>query len=330
MSFSFLLLLHRDNIPDFFITFEPMKKVLVIYYTQTGQLNKAVRATLAPLEAAKDVIIVYEQIKPKTAYPYPWSYMQFFDIFPETVHGIPTELEPFSFNSEEHFDLVVIAYQPWFLSICVPINSFLQTTEAKKLLKDKPVVTILACRNMWLNGQEKMKTHLKNLQANLVGNITYVDKASNLTSLVTVLAFVLKGVKENFIGIFPKYGVSDKDLEELSPKFGASILNHLNQNNYETLQTELIANGAINIKPSLMLMEARGRDLFPLYANYISKKGTAGSAQRRTRVRIFGIVLPTAILILSPIITILSRLAPVLFSKKFKKEIDYYSQNSLR
>ena len=120
-----------------------MKKVLVIYYTQTGQLNKAVRATLAPLESAKDVTIVYEQIKPKTAYPYPWSYMQFFDIFPETVHAIPTELEPFSFNSEDHFDLVVIAYQPWFLSICVPINSFLQTAEAKKLFLDHLHLSLL-------------------------------------------------------------------------------------------------------------------------------------------------------------------------------------------
>ena len=132
-----------------------MKKVLVIYYTQTGQLQSAVKSTLAPLEQ-NGVLIDYLQIQPRKAYPYPWSYMEFFDIFPETVHGKPTELEPFAINSNVNYDLVVIAYQPWFLSICVPINSFLQTDEAKKLLKDKPVVTILACRNMWLNGQEKM------------------------------------------------------------------------------------------------------------------------------------------------------------------------------
>jgi hypothetical protein len=77
-------------------------------------------------------------------------------------------------------------------------------------------------------------------------------------------------------------------------------------------------------------MEGRGRALFPLYANYISKKGTQGSEQRRTRVRIFGIVLPTGILLLSPIITILSRLAPLLAKKKFDKEIAYYAQNTLR
>lgn len=307
-----------------------MKKVLVVYFTQTGQLSSAVRATLQALQNDTNVQIHYEEIKPTKKFPYPWSYTQFFDVFPETVHDVPCELFPFTFNPDEHFDLVVVAYQPWFLSICIPISSFLKTEEAKKILKDKPVITIIACRNMWLNGQEKMKTQLQNLQAKLVGNITFVDKAANLISLVTVLAFVLAGKKEKFLGVFPKYGVSDKDLEELSPQFGTTILKHLNQNNYDTLQSELVAKGAINIKPSLMIMEARGRDLFPLYANYISKKGTAGSAHRRTRVRIFGIVLPTAILILSPIITIISRLAPIFFFKKMKKDIDYFSYNSLR
>jgi hypothetical protein len=306
-----------------------MKKVLVVYFTQTGQLSSAVRATLQPLEADPDVKIHYEQVKPVKEYPYPWSYMEFFDIFPETVHAIPCELQPLKFDPETNYDLVVIAYQPWFLSICVPINSFLQSAEAKKVLKDKPVVTVIACRNMWLNAQEKMKQRLLDLKANLVGNITFVDKSANLISLITVLAFVLKGEKGKFLGIFPKYGVKTGDLEK-APSYGNIIIKNLKSGNYNNLQESLVQEGAISIKSNLMLMEGRGKALFPLYANYISKKGTAGSKDRRTRVRIFGIVLPTAILILSPVITILSRVAPLIAAKKFKKEISYYSQNSLR
>ncbi len=318
------------SLPKYFVIFAKMKKkVLVVYFTQTGQLKSAVRATLQPLEKNSDIEIYYEQIKPKTAFPYPWSYMQFFDVFPETVHGVPCQLEPFSFDGNTNYDLVVIAYQPWFLSICIPINSFLQTIEAKKVMKGKPVITILACRNMWLNAQEKMKMQLIKLETNLVGNITFTDKAANLISLITVFAFVLGGVKDKFLGVFPKYGVSDKDLKK-APQFGEIILKHLQTGNYNDQQKQLVDAGAVNIKSNLMLLEGRGKVLFPLYANYISKKGTAGSAERKTRVRIFGIVLPTAILILSPIITIISRLAPILFPDKIKKEIDYYSHNSLR
>jgi hypothetical protein len=306
-----------------------MKKILVIYFSQTGQAKQALDATLKPFTENSEYQVDYHLIKPKKTFPYPWTYMQFFDAFPETVRGVPCEIESFQIDTSVNYDLVVIAYQPWFLSVCIPINSFLQTEQAKLLLANKPVVTIINCRNMWLGAQEKMKKQLLNLKANLVGNITFVDRSANLVSLVTVFAYVLGGTKENFMGIFPKYGVTEKDLIK-APEFGVCIQSHLESNQLPLLQVKLNEIGALDIRGNLLLMEGRGRALFPLYANYISKKGTQGSEQRKTRVRIFGIVLPTAILLLSPIITILSRLAPILAKKKFDKEIAYYSQNSLR
>ena len=306
-----------------------MKRVLVVYFSQTGQAKQAIDAVLTPFEENINYRIDYLLIKPKKTFPYPWSYTEFFDIFPETVHAVPCDLEPLNIDTTTNYDLIVIAYQPWFLSICVPINSFLQTKEAKQLLANKPVITIINCRNMWLGAQEKMKKQLFQLKANLVGNITFVDRSSNLVSLITVLAFVLKGTKESFLGFFPKYGVTEKDLTH-APLFGEIILNNLESQQLQNIQPQLNKEGALDIRGNLLLMEGRGKALFPLYANYISKKGTQGSEQRKTRVRIFGIVLPIGILLLSPIITIVSRLAPLLAKRKFNKEISYYSQNSLR
>ena len=131
------------------------------------------------------------------------------------------------------------------------------------------------------------------------------------------------------MGIFPKYGVTEKDLNH-APVFGKIIIDNLENNHLHELQAQLNQQGALDIRGNILLMEGRGRALFPLYANYISKKGMQGSEQRRTRVRVFGIVLPTGILLLSPIITILSRLIPLIAKKKFDKEIAYYSQNTLR
>jgi len=86
----------------------------------------------------------------------------------------------------------------------------------------------------------------------------------------------------------------------------------------------------VSFRSIFVLMKGRVRILFLLNANYVTKKGTATDEVRKRGVLFFGIVLPTAILILSPIITIISRLAPILAATKFKKEIDYYKQNSLR
>ena len=307
-----------------------MKKVLVIYFSQTGQLSHALKSTLAALENNKAVQLHYEQLIPTQPFPFPWSYMEFFNVFPECVRGTPVALRPFTLDVNVDYDLIVIAYQPWFLSVSIPVNSFLQSVEGKKIVQDKPVITILACRNMWLNAQEKMKLQLKNCGAKLVGHIAFVDKSANLISLVTVLAFALGGVKEKFLGLFPRYGVSDKDLNEVAPALGKIILESLQEENYLSLQTNLNAQGAVNVKSNLLLLEGRGKVLFPLYANYITRNGEASISQRRRRVRIFGIVLPLAILILSPLITILSRFAPLLFPEKIKKEKAYYSQNTLR
>ncbi len=302
-----------------------MKKVLVIYFTQSGQLNKAVRSTLKNFENNPEIEIYYENINPVNPFPFPWTYMQFFDAFPETVFGIPCDLKPTSLKIDAQFDLIIIAYQPWFLSVSRPVNSFLQSPDALRLMKGKPVITILACRNMWLNAQEKMKLQLKNLHANLVGNITFVDRSANLISLITVLAFALGGVKDRFLGIFPKYGVPDEELENKAWKFGNIILDHLKTGNYGGMQKKLVADGAVTVKPNLMIMEGRGKVLFPIYARFILQKGGSNSHARRSRVRIFGIVLPLAILLLSPLITLTSRLLPLLFPSRTRKQTDYFS-----
>lgn len=289
----------------------------------------AIDAVLKPFLGNPEYKVDYELIKPKKQLPYPWKYSEFFDVFPENVHGVPFDLEPLTIDTNTNYDLVFIGYQPWFLSICRPINSFLLSDAAKKLLNEKPVVTIINCRNMWLGAQEKMKKRLLDLNAKLVGNIVFPDRSSNLTSLVTVLAFELKGVKEKYMGLFPRFGVSEKDLEA-APQVGKLIETALKQNNFDKLQDLIAAKDFVTVKPNLLLMEGRGRALFPLYANFVSKKGTASSEERKGRVRTFGIVLPTAILILSPIITIVSRLAPLLAYGKMKKQIQYYQQNSLK
>lgn len=306
-----------------------MKNVLIVYFSQTGQAKLAIDSVMLPFENNANYKMHYLLIKPVSPFPYPWKYTEFFDMFPETVQGVACDIEYPSVDTTIKYDLIIVAYQPWFLSVCIPINSFLKSETAKLLFNNVPVVTIINCRNMWISAQEKMKKVLINLNANLVGNITFVDKSANLVSLVTVLAFILKGTKENYLGIFPKYGVNSSDLE-FGKTYGNLILSHLEANNLPKLQDELVKNNAINIRSNIMIMEGRGSLLFPHYANFITKKGNAGSKERRTRVRIFGILLPTVILLASPFITIISRLAPIFAKKKLQKQIEYYSQNSLK
>src|SRR5437016_515276 len=100
-----------------------MKKVLVVHFSQTGQLARVVRRLVSPLaDATGEVVLVEEILQPRTRYPFPWPLLRFFDAMPETVLLDPPALEPIRANG--HFDLVVLAYQVWFLSPSGPITAF--------------------------------------------------------------------------------------------------------------------------------------------------------------------------------------------------------------
>jgi hypothetical protein len=57
-----------------------MKRVLVIHYSQSGQLTNIVRSFLRPLIEAKDIEIVWEELQPAQPYPFPWPLYRFFDV----------------------------------------------------------------------------------------------------------------------------------------------------------------------------------------------------------------------------------------------------------
>ena len=301
-------------------------KILVVYFTQTGQLRRIIDHVVAPLEGKATV--VYEEIVPVQPFPFPWSKQEFFDAMPETVLGKPRNIMPLKVNPDEHFDLVIMAYQPWFLSPSQPVAAFLQSEDGRRLLKDKPVVTLLGCRNMWINAQEKMKRYLQQAGAKRVGNIVLMDKHPNLVSLITILRWATKGKKEAFF-VFPPAGVQEKEIVE-SGRFAAPIQVALEKGNYDQLHAQLLELDSVELKPGLIVLEQRGVKPFRFWANYISKKGGPGDVSRQGRVSMYRAILLLAIPVLSPFTTLASWLKLLLSRKQLGKEVAYYKGVHLR
>jgi len=304
-----------------------MTRILVLYYTQSGQQREILNSLVKPFVLAGDPVH-FEEIKPAQPYPFPWSAFTFFNAFPETFFQQPQALQPFSEKVNDDYDLIILGYQPWFLTPSRPFNSFLQSETAKKILKDKPVLTILGCRNMWLGAQEKVKKRLQETQAKLIGHIALEDKSENLISLITILRWMLWGKKEAF-WIFPSAGVSQKDIDHTA-KFGEIVKNTFVQKDFQTLQQDLNREGAINVRPSLVLMEKRGQRGFGLWSKFIAGGGAPDSASRKIRVYAFMYVLPTAIILLTPLLWVSSKLMLLLLRKKLRREIEYYKGTALR
>lgn len=297
-----------------------MKNVLVVYYSQTGQLESIARNIAKPLLDSGKINVIFHEIQLEKPFPFPWNNEAFFDAFPESFLQIPTVLKPISTEIlNTKFDLILLNYQVWYLSPSIPINSFLKSPDAKILLNNTPVITISGSRNMWIMAQEKIKKLLKQNNAQLKGNIALVDRAGNLISVVTIFDWMFSGIKRKYLGIYPIPGVSDKDVKE-SSKFGKVILSCLNDNNLENLQSKLLKLDAIRVKPFLITVDRTGNKIFNIWSNFIIKK----EKSRKTWLKVFKIYLLFAIWVISPIVFVFYLIFYPLMLNKINKEKSYY------
>ena len=214
------------------------KKILVIYYTQSGQLEDILNNFTAPLIQAGNTV---EKLRVHVAkdYPFPWNGKAFFSVMPDCVLSVPTELKPFQLK-ENKYDLIILGYQAWFLSPSIPVNSILNDPSVKSVLKDTPVITITGARNMWISAMERIKKILKDSEARLVGSISLVDKHHNFISFITIFYWMFKAKKERWLGIFPKPGVADADIASAAI-YGNTVQKYLTGTSWDGLQDELIA-----------------------------------------------------------------------------------------
>ncbi|HRP56164.1 hypothetical protein [Agriterribacter sp.] len=300
------------------------KKILAVYFTQSGQLGDIIDHFTKPLASSAGISVEKLRIYPAKQFPFPWSSPAFFEVMPESVEGVPVELEPFAFK-EARYDLIVIGYQPWFLSPSIPASSLLQHPSFKTLLKNTPVITISGCRNMWINAQEKVKRRLSEAGADLVGNIALVDKHSNYASLVTIFYWMLTGKKDRKWGLFPKPGVSDEDIAN-SAIFGETVKLHLQKSEWSGLQARLLEQYAVNIKYSLMFIERKAGRIFSIWSKIINK-----SKKRSALLVAFKYYLLIALCMAAPIILLVDAIffKPFL-GKRIKKQKEYYAGVTLK
>ncbi len=249
------------------------KKILVIYYTQSGQLEDILNNFTAPLIEAGNTV---EKVRVHVAndYPFPWNGKAFFSVMPDCVLSVPTELEFFQLK-ETKYDLIILGYQAWFLSPGIPTNSILHHPAVKAVLKDTPVVTITGARNMWISAMERIKITLKTTEAKLVGSIALVDKHHNFISFITIFYWMFKGKKGRWLGIFPTPGVAEADIANTS-NYGKTVQKYLSGPSFEGLQDELKEQKAIEVKYNLMFIESKASKIFAIWANIIVKKKKRG------------------------------------------------------
>jgi len=283
-----------------------VKRILVIYYSQTGQLARVVESFLAPLGGRTDVEIVKVCVTPKAPYRFPWRFLDFLDCFPESIFMDPPEMAPFDFDPDAHFDLVVLAYQVWFLSPSLPITGFLRS-EAARVLTGKPVITLIACRNMWLTAQAKVVATLRERGAYLIDNVVLVDGGPAWSTFITTPRWLLTGRKGPFWKIFPGAGVSDADIHKAA-RFGRALRDALPMLSVRTRESLLRGLVAVRVDPRYIASERIGHRSFLLWGRLCRALGGPGAPLRRSVLILYAFVLAVMILTIVPLTFLLAML----------------------
>ncbi|WP_164109519.1 MULTISPECIES: flavodoxin family protein [Sphingobacterium] len=298
-----------------------MKQVLVVYYSQSGQLEDIAKSIAQPFSDDEDVKLDFYEIRTVHSFPFPWRGDVFFDIFPETFQQIPEEIHPPPQHIlEKKYDLILFHYQVWYLTPSIPINSFLKSPYAATILSGTPVVTVSGSRNMWAKAQDKVKALLVQNGARLVGNIALTDRHHNMISVVTIVDWLFSGIKRRAYGIFPLPGVADQEIRGAF-KYGETILSRVKEGNFTGMQESLLAQGAVDYRFFLVSMDKKANRMFQIWSTLILKN----PKKRKVLVNCFKYYVVFAIYFLSPIVFLIELLLlPILYFARIKKEKAHY------
>ncbi len=274
------------------------KNVLVIQYSQTGQLSALTEEIIAPLRADPRIAVRVETLLPQKPFPFPWGFFKFLDAFPESAHLVPPPLAPLSLTGDENFDLVILPYQVWFLAPSQPITAFLKHPLAQRVLRGKPVVTVIACRNMWLMAQEKMKELLAAAGARLIDNVVLVDPGPTLATFFTTPRWLLSGNKAGFWGM-PAAGLNEAQIKG-SRRFGLALRDGLVADREKSTQPLLAGLGAVQVDPRLYISERAGTRSFYAWGKLLLAAGKPGAWQRVPLLLLYVVFLIVMIITVVP------------------------------
>ncbi|MCV4343167.1 dialkylrecorsinol condensing enzyme [Pseudomonas capsici] len=304
-----------------------MKRILVVYFSQTGQLKRVADSFVRALIEDSRVFVEFEELAPLKPYPFPWSFIEFFDQFPEAAYLYPPPMRPFKVDINTRYDLVILAYTVWFLSPSPPVTAFLKSAEGKTILRDTAVITLITCRNMWMQAQEQVKKLLLQANARLLDNVVLTDRGSALKTLVTTPRWMFTGNREAFWGVFPRAGLTEEDILS-AQRFGKVLLLELVKGRMQQSSPLLKGLKAVRVDPRLIDSEKFARRSFLLWGKLFLAIGPQGHPHRKLVAVAYGAFMICMVATVIPAMMGLRTLIKPMRRHAFERQCRYFEEPS--
>jgi len=124
------------------------KRVLIIFFSFSGQTRKLVRAVARGFDKA-EIETVLEPLAPTPPFPFPLhSARRTLRLMFRAMFRPRVDIAPLSQEAGGVFDLVVLAGPTWSYNPSGPILTFLDR-DGEKIFQNRPVQPVISCRSYW-------------------------------------------------------------------------------------------------------------------------------------------------------------------------------------
>jgi hypothetical protein len=196
------------------------------------------------------------------------------------------------------------------------------------LIRGKPVVTLIGCRNMWLMAQERMKAKIEALGGHLIDNVALVDLAHMAATFISTPMWMLTGKRGPFLnGKVPRAGVPADEIARAA-RFGEALARQLPDRRTDDYSSMLKGLSAVSINEGLIASEAIARRSFRVWGGLLRSLGNRQSITRRLVLGLYVLFLITLILTVVPISAVLKRILAPLTRTRTQRQRAYFAAPS--
>jgi menaquinone-dependent protoporphyrinogen IX oxidase len=214
---------------------ERQPRVLLLYYTYTGQ-------SLKVLEAAGEVLqrrgcevhkAPIEFTDPRYAkqfsrFPMRHVWPDMLSVLPAQKRGATAEIRTPDTVRNGDYDLICIGSPTWWQTVSMPMRSFLKSDEARKLLAGKPFAVFVVCRQFWQENLKAVRELAEQQGGRYVDGIHFTYPGDPLHSMLSLTSYLGSGqYREKYLGVrIPSTNVQPEQLEQ-TRSFAAALADQL-------------------------------------------------------------------------------------------------------
>ena len=206
-------------------------RVLLLYYSYTGQSKKVLDAAAEVLRARGCDVTEAPVEFTDPRYAERFSRFPMRSVWPEFLGMLPAQTlkrtgdirTPDAVRTGD-YDLICIGSPTWWDTVSMPLRSFLMSHEARPLLDGKRFAVFVVCRRKWRKNLRDVRKLAEKKGGRYVDGIHFTYPGGELSSMLSLTSYLGTGeYKQRWHGLtLPPTNINDEHLEE-SRRFAARV-----------------------------------------------------------------------------------------------------------